>query len=258
MMQEETAHSDTKADIIPETLNYIEHPYEHLFCPTHREYPLQILCTKENFTPSLLCIKCLIDPAIQRHVSGDDLIYIRDAVSKGLSDDVSESQIQVAKEKLENKFTEFTSVDYLGKYEQHSHTQLKKIEREFLGIKERLDYIYSQFKHLFDKQFKLLEEKQEGLTFKIKEFIDEQEEVDNLRNSSPKQVTQYLRGIGEPKHYGRLVKALHQRGKLNEGMTDGTMLEKIFDIIDGLKCDVSILTDFCIETTPFKGMNLVY
>ena len=256
MIREDTARSDLNDDVDTQAAEDGEHPYEQISCPTHRGYKLQLLCTKENFTPALLCIKCLIDPATQRAVSGNDLVYIRETISKALGNEVPDSQIQAAKEKLEKKFAELTSVDYLGNFEQHSETQLKKLEREIVSMKESLDYLYSRFKQIFDKQFKILKEKQDGLTAKTKAFIDEQEEVDNLRNSNPKQIMEAIRGISDLKEYEKLVRALYSRASLNEGMTEGTKLDEIFEIIDEIKSNVTALMNFRIETDKLRGKQL--
>lgn len=256
MLRTDTAHSDIVDDEDFQGQTE-EHPFEHISCPSHPEYKLQLLCTKENFSPLLLCIKCLIDTETQRTVSGDDLVYIHDAINKGLSLDVSEGQMQSAKAKLEQKFLEFSSVDYLGVYEQHSNAQINKLEREIARIKESLDELQTQFKQLFSKQYRYLKNKQEELTTKIKEFIENQEHVDTLRTLNPEEITDVIRRLTNAKEYEKLVKSLYDRGSLNEGVVEGTMLKEVFGIIDDLKNKVYNLKNFKIEMSKLEGFKIL-
>lgn len=250
MIRTDPVFSDNIDEEVPQGSNK-GHPFEPFNCPTHPGYKLEVMCTKENFTPSLLCVKCIIDPEI--HKQNESFVPIHEAISRGISTRISQSQLQQAKDKLEKRLIEFTSIDYLGVYERHTETQMKKLEREIGRIKESLDSLHAHFKQLFDKEQKYLNDKQEEIKARIQEFIDEQEQIDTLDNFTAEEILQAIEKMTNVKEYEKLVKVLYHRGSLSERGSEGIMVSEIFAVMDDLKNKVNTMKNYRIDTSKLEG-----
>lgn len=225
--------------------------FENFTCPTHPGYKLEALCTKENFSPSLLCVKCLIDPEV--HKQSDSFVPIDEVINKGTAAPTSEQLMMSAREKLERKFVEFSAVDYLAIFERHSDTQLMKLNKEIVKIKESLDDLMLQFKQLFEKESNYLKEKHEEIKVKTQQFIDEQESMEGLQDLTREEILDALTKLNSIKDYERILKVLHHRASMTGGATENVLVNEIFEIMDDIKSKVNTVKNQKIDTSRLEG-----
>lgn len=241
-----------------------EQPYEQFACPFHPRYKLQVLCTKEGFNPSLLCIGCLIDPTNEKRLKGENLggeniVPIHDIIIKGVTTSSrSATPIQFAKENIEQRFAEFSSRDYVGIYERHVEGQMKRLDREIGKIKDSLEDLRFQFKTFFEKQVDYLKGKEEELKSKVNEYVDEREKIENLRFSSPEEIIDEIKNITDIRDYERFIKMLYHRGYANAGLGNSSMLQGVLDLMNTLKERVSVMKTSKIDTGKLEGYLYCY
>ena len=228
------------------------HPYERFYCNTHLGNKIQVLCTKEGFRPALMCVKCIIDPEVLRLVKSENMVPIHDVINRAISDDRTDTHSQLVKETLEQKFTEFVSRDYAGVYDRHVESQMKKLDREIERVKESLDELRFQFHKIFEKQATDLRNKEGDLRRRCKEYIEEQEHIENLRTATSTDIIETIRHMSNVDDYERFLKALYHRS--SRGMNDNTILREFFDTMNSFRDRVNTMKNCKIDTSKIEGI----
>ena len=232
------------------------HSSGHFTCPLHTGYKVAVLFPKEGFTRPLLCVKCLIDPEIERQLKGENLIALNDLIHRSSTSNHSNVNVQLAKEKLEKKYSEFKSRDYLGVYDRHVEMQMRKLDREIEKFKEVLEELRFQISQVYEGHSKNLRAQEEHLTRKITEYIDEQDEIENLGKSTQEDINEAIRRMDDIKEYEMLMKALYRRSSFSQSGFENLALKSIVSFIDDLKDRVNSMKNFRIDTTKMEGKLL--
>src|SRR5438874_1318509 len=91
-------------------------------CSFHTNYNVEVYCAQENFEPSVMCIKCYLDPEISKRIRGEPLIAIRDLILKSIQIDSNQGTLflQSKAEILEQKYIETTARDHVGVFKRHA------------------------------------------------------------------------------------------------------------------------------------------
>lgn len=231
-------------------------PYERFYCSRHPGNKIQVLCTKENFRPSLMCVKCIIDPEVLRVVRSENMLPIHDVINRAISENHIDTQTQSVKETLEQKFTDFASRDYAGVYDKHVEVQLKKLDREIEKVKESLDELRYQFQRIFEKQSSDLRSKEEDLKRRCKEYIEEQEHIENLRFATSTDIIEAILQMNDVEEYERFLKALFHRSA--QGMNENLFINEFFDTTNSFRERVNAMKNCKIDTSLLEGKNFEF
>lgn len=252
MIKTEPAYSDLSGDAFSQASSE-DRPYEPFYCTRHPQHKLEVLCTKENFQPSLLCIRCLTENSTKESVKAEDLKLIQDIIDKGTTNPQTTTVIQFAKEKFEQKFTDFSARDYLGIYERHVQGQMQKLDREIGRIKDSLEDLRFQFQTYFEKQVVHLKDKEEDVKKKATEYIEERDKIENLRFLTPQEIVEEIRQIPNVKDYEKFVKMLYHRSSDSQGGIENTMLQGVFEAMDNFKENMNLLKTCKLDTAKLEG-----
>ena len=230
---------------------------ELLPCPTHQKFRIEAFCPKEDHQPALLCIKCLLDPEISKEVRGSTLITIRDLIVKSI-EKTSRSQhnssvVTPVKETLEQKFLEFTTKDYIGIFERHVESQMKKLDREIDRIQDSLQNLRAQFVTFFSKQSETLRNQEEELRKKVVEYIEEKDEIEKLHFTSVDDLLSELRMLEGSDDYERFIRTLYRKSVDTREDVEGSLLKKIGDMMVEQRSQVSTMKNMRIDTFVLEG-----
>lgn len=248
------SRSDYLNELLPQSPS-VDDLYDHFSCRIHPGFKLQVLCPKEDFQPPLLCTKCLLDPEIERRLKGQPLIAIQEVINKGASVMPRESVSQQSRDALRAKIIDYSNKDYVGTFERHTDTQLKKLQREIEKVKESLDELQIQFKNLFEKQQKHLKDKEEELKSRIEAYFDEQEQMESLFYSSPEEIMEVIRKTSNVKEFEAIVKMLYHRGSQNHKAIASGMMNKIYEIMDDVEEKVNKMRNCKIHTSLLEKIR---
>lgn len=226
-------------------------------CPIHRNFRIEAFCPKEGFAPALLCVKCILSPDFQKEARGDAIVPIRDLISKSVEKAnrlmASSMNATPIKEGLEHKFLEYTTRDYVGVFERHIESQMKKLDREMDRIRESLDNLRGQFVNFFDKQVEGLRNSDEEIRAKVGEYIDEKNDVANMRFSSVEEVISELRIIEDFREYERFIRNLYKKSNDTRESGEGSLLKQITTLMEDLRSKVSTMKSMRVDTMLLEG-----
>lgn len=229
---------------------------EELTCPLHPGNKFQVLCPKDNFYPPLLCIKCMIDPEIERRTRNEPLIAIHEIINNALSAPSKDSFNERNRTLLRDKLMTYYSAEYLGAYESHTEVQMKKLHREIERVRESLNELENRFKDFFNNQHKSFKNREDALIKKIEEYFEDQDRIENLTYSSRDSVMETIRKANNVKECARIIKALYEKGTSHHGSMGGSsMLNGIFDMMDELKEKNKKMMNCKISTAMLDGNN---
>ena len=230
-------------------------PFEPFYCPTHPSCKIEALCTKEGFQPSLMCVKCLIDPKIQKQVRAEQVVPIHDIINKAASPSVASIRTDAMKEKLEKRFSEFTSKDHVEAFDEHIKTQMRKLDREFESIKESLEELRFQFQQIFEKQSHDLRKREEELVLMFKDFMKEQELIDSLTGATLVDIVSTIQRMDDIKDYERFLKALHLRNTFTNPMVESLHLQELFSCVTNFKSRINAMRRCRIDTSKLEDIR---
>lgn len=252
MIRSELARSDLLDDSVSQN-SADGRSHEQFTCPLHVGYKVEVLCPKENFHRPLLCIKCLIDPEIEKQLKGENLIALNDLIRRGITNNESNTHAQYAKEAMEKKYFDFTSRDYIGIYDRYVESQMKRLDREIERFKESLEELRFQINQVYEKQSKLLKAQDEELRKKVMDYIEEQVEIENLGKSTPEDIMEAIRRMDNIKEYERFMKALYYRSVSGEGAFESVVVNGISEMMKELKNKVNSMKGCKIDTSKIEG-----
>ena len=255
MLRNNQMRSDSFGDLISQASGDT-HPVDHLSCPMHPGFKLQGLCPEETY-PSLLCIKCMIDPEIEKRVKFETVVAIQDVINRVTVINEMEAQVQIDRDTLKNTILEFGSKDYLRSFERHVDSQMKKLHREIQRTKDSLDEMEVQFKRLFEKQQKHLQMREDELKQRINEYVADQDELKQFLNLTPQQIMEAIRKISTIKEYERFLRVLYQRGSPDQRAIQTSMIKGITEVMEDLSDKVTKMKNFKIQTSLLEGKFLV-
>lgn len=243
----------TKREFFSEILSQASNDdqlFDHLSCPLHPGFKIQALCPKENFHPSLLCIKCMIDPNI---IKLESFVPIQDIINKATTITQLDAETQASREAFKNKILDFSSKDYLDSFERHAEAQIKKLRIEIERVKDSLDGMESQFKKLFEKQYKFLKSREHDLKKRINEYVVDQEQLQRFLNLTSEEIIETIKKTTSVKEYEKFIKILYHRGSPDQRATESAMINGIMEVMDDLKDKTHKMKSYKIETSILEG-----
>ena len=257
MLRSDQAKREFLSEIMSQASNS-DQLFDHLSCPLHPGFKIQALCPKENFYPSLLCVKCMIDPDIEKRMKPESFIAIQDIILKATANTELDAQSLADREAFKNKIVDFSSKGYLDSFERHADSQIKKLQFEIEKVKEGLDVMESQFKKLFDKQFKYLKSKEHDFKKKINEYVIDQEQLQQFLNLTQEEIIETIKKTTTVKEYEKFIKILYYRGRPDQRAIETSMINEILEAMDDLKDKSNKMKSYKIETSFLEGIRLPY
>lgn len=224
-------------------------------CPFHPNYNVEVYCAQENFEPSVMCIKCYLDPELSKRIRGEPLIAIRDLILKSLQIDSTRGTLflQSKAEILEQKFLEMVARDHVSIFKRHADTQMRKLDTEIERLKQSLDELRAKFVEFFEKQAKTLENKQDEIERKVYNFLLEKEEIEKRSYGSLEELLEELNSLEDFKEYEKFVRLLYKKSQFDEEGREGTSLKKIFDLIENKENLLTNMKAMRIDTGILEG-----
>lgn len=224
-------------------------------CPFHPNYNVEVYCSKENWEPSVMCIKCYLDPEVSKRIRGEPLIAIRDLILKSIQIDSTHGALFLDSkaEILEQKYIELAARDHVGVFKRHADIQLRKLDVEIDRLKQSLDDLRGKFIQFFEKQVKILENKQDDIERKVYNFLLEKEEMEKKSFGTLEELVRELNALEEFKDYEKFVRLLYKKSQFDEEGKEGTTLKKIFDSIDDNGTLLTNMKSMKIDTGILEG-----
>jgi len=227
------------------------HSFDLLPCPIHPGFAVEVFCSRENYQPSLLCIKCILDPDISKDIRGIDLIAIRDLIFETVqkaNHPTTSSANQLACEHFERSYLEFDRRDYLRVFERHVENQMKKLDRDMEKIRESLQKLREQFVHFFSKQTEALTRYDDEIKKKMQQYVVEKDEINKASFYVLSDLLRELREKQTYKEYEKFIRLLHKKCHGIQDSEDNLLQRKILELMDEMKTQTIIMKGMKVDT----------
>lgn len=228
-------------------------------CPFHPNYHVEVFCPKEGLEPSVMCIKCYLDPEISKKFNDEPLLALKDIIVKSVDKNNGKMSTQKSQllgdrmESLEQKFLEFNTRDYLGIFERHVESQMKKLDQELDRMRDSLNAFREKFVQFYEKQLENLKAKEEEIKQKVTHYIEEKEEADQRSFRSLDDVLRELNTLTDFNEYQRFIKILYKKSQYSSEDEEGSSLKKIIDMMTNMRTLTANMKTIKIDTTILEG-----
>lgn len=228
------------------------HSFELINCSRHPEFRVEAFCTREDVQPSLLCIKCLLDPTISKDIRGE-FVTIKDILAKSVEKRSFSVEIpEISNEALEKKILELSTKTPTEVFEKHVETQMKKLDREIERIKEALGDLRAQFVKFFEKQSQALRNRDDELKKKVYQFFEEKEEMEKMNFDTIAELLRRLRMIYKYDEYEKFIRILFKKYQADE-KGEGSLTKKLINLLDDIKQHSTAMKSMRIDTHVLEG-----
>ena len=226
-------------------------------CAFHPNYKVEVYCAKEDLQPSVMCIKCYLDPEVSKRIRGEPLIVLRDLILKGLrvertqGSNLFEGKTQI----LEQKYMELINKDHVVLFKRHIDTEMKKLDSEMDRIRQSLNELRDKFVQFFEKQLTVIENKYEVVEKKVFQFLDETNDLKKKSFGTLEVLLSELNAIDDFADYEKFISLLHKKGQFAEEGREGTPLKSTLDLIESTKVSLLNMKNTRIDTQILEGIS---
>ena len=230
--------------------------FELIQCPTHPGYGVEVFCTKESQDPSLLCVKCILDPEISKEIKGVRLIAIRDIITKSIEKSTTDETRGFgndASETLKQKYHEFNSRSYLESFERHVDNQMDKLDKELEKMRGSIQKLREQFAEFFEKQMDYLRKQNYGLKALVADHIEDRNEMDRMSFNSIDALLHELSAIENFQDYQKFIRLLYRKNSYADANGNDMMINKILGAMDRMRIQVLTMKSMKVDTRILEG-----